>query len=127
MNSGGRSNASEESKRRLQGSQLCDGEDPEEIVQVEEGCGERCGHIEAKEQAQEKHWLQASKEGYVLMAKRPQVSVFSTLDRKDANVMASMYDGKVKKVQLGSNRRDRFFKVMSPLLGPFRKSGRFYK
>ena len=67
---GGKSNASEESKRRLQGSQLRNRKAIEESVQVEEGRRERRGHIEAKEQAQEKHRLQASKEGYVLMAEK---------------------------------------------------------
>tara|TARA_R100001015_G_scaffold15799_1_gene7714 strand:+ start:295 stop:474 length:180 start_codon:yes stop_codon:yes gene_type:complete len=57
---GGRSNASEESKRRLQGSQLCDGKAIEESVQVEEGRGERSGHIEAPIHAQEKHRIEES-------------------------------------------------------------------
>ena len=57
---GGLSNASEKSKRRLQGSQLCDRKAVEESVQVEEGGRERGGHIKAPIHAQEKHSIEES-------------------------------------------------------------------
>ena len=60
-----------------------------------------------------------------MMAKRPEVSMGGTLYEEEANLMKAWYGGRVKKIQVGSGPQDYFFRILKPLLGPFRKSGKY--
>ena len=57
--------------------------------------------------------------------KRPEVRIGVTLYEGEANLMKSYYGGRVKKIQVGSGPRDYFFRILKPLSGPFRKSGKY--
>jgi hypothetical protein len=60
------------------------------------------------------------------MAKRPRIEVYNTPDGR-VPIGASYYRGRARTIKLPDYPGEVFYKVMKPILGPFRKSGRFYK